>query len=130
MDIVGILILCLLGYRNSAKAKLKGQNGLLWGVITVISYIIAEGIGLYLVIALFCLDVVDMSILSKANGNFDAVSKQFNAQVNQALMANPLRELTVFLFGLGGYLFVRYLIDRKPDKKEPEIHWMDKMGEQ
>jgi hypothetical protein len=71
-----------------------------------------------------------MSILSKANGNFDAVSKQFNAQVNQALMANPLRELTVFLFGLGGYLFVRYLIDRKPDKKEPEIHWMDKMGEQ
>ena len=130
MDIVGILILCLLGYRNSAKAKLKGQNGLLWGVVTVISYIIAEGIGLYIVIALFCRDVVDMSILSKANGNFDAVSKQFNAQVNQALMANPLRELTVFLFGLGGYLFVRYLIDRKPDKKEPEIHWMDKMGEQ
>ena len=25
---------------------------------------------------------------------------------------------------------MRYLIDSKPDLKKPEVHWMDKMGEQ
>ena len=129
-NIFWIFFLVVLGYRNSVKAKQKGQNGVLWGVITVISYIIFEAVGLYVVIALFCRDVVDLGMLSRASGNFDAVSKQFNEQVASALMANPLREFTVILFGLGGYLFVRYLISRKPDKKEPEIHWMDKMGEQ
>ena len=129
MDIFSILLLCVLGYSNSTKAKQKGQKGLLWGVLTIVSYIIFQAVGLYIVIALFCRDVVDMSILAKASGNFDAVSKQFNDQVTKALMDNPLREATVFLFGLGGYLFIRFLLDRKPNKKEPEVHWMDKMGE-
>ena len=130
MDIVGIFVLFFLAYRNSVRAKLKGQNGLLWGVVTAVSYLLSEIIGLYVVISLFCRDAVDMSILAKSKGNFDEASKQFNLQVSKALMENPLREITVFLFGLGGYLLVRYLIERKPDKKEPEIHWMDKMGEQ
>lgn len=120
--------MCFLGYRNNVRAKQKGQNGLLWGIATVVAYIISEAVGLYLVLALFCRDVVDLNILTHHTGNFDEMSKQFNQQVNQALMANPLREMTVFLFGLGGYLFIRFLLDRKPDKKEPEIHWMDKMG--
>ncbi len=115
MDIFSILLLCLLGYNNSTKAKLKGQNGLLWGVITIVSFIVFQAIGLYAVIVMFCRGEVDMSMLSRANGNFDAISKQFNDQVAKAVMDNPLRYGTVFLFGFGGYLLVRYLIDRKPD---------------
>ena len=130
MDIFGLFLLFYLGYRNSVRAKQKGQNGILWAVITIVSYIITEAVGLFIVIMFFCRDVVDLNILTRTNSNFDAASKLFNQQVEKALMDNPLRELTVVLFGIGGFLFVRYLIDRKPDKKEPEVHWMDKMGEQ
>ncbi|MFI5195807.1 MAG: hypothetical protein ACHQD8_01840 [Chitinophagales bacterium] len=128
MDIVEIFLLFFLSYRNSVRAKLKGQNGLLWGVITAVFFIMFHTIGLYVVIALFCRNEVDMSILANSKSNFEAVSKQLNDQVIKALMDNPLREITVFLFALGGYLLVHYLIERKPDKKEPEVHWMDKMG--
>ena len=130
MDIFGIALLFFLGYSNSVKAKQKGQNGILWAFLTVVSYIITQAIGLFIVISWFCRDVVDMNIFTHTQGNFHAASEQFNQQVTTALIDNPLRGLTVFLFGMGGYLLVRYILDSKPDKKEQEIHWMDKMGEQ
>jgi hypothetical protein len=129
-DILGIILLVFLGYSNSVRAKQKGLNGILWAFITIASYIIAQGIGLFIVISCFCQDAVDMSIFSKNINNFHEVSKQFNQQVETALLANPLREITVFLFGLGGFLLIRFILDRKPDKKTPDAHWMDKLGEQ
>jgi hypothetical protein len=36
---------------------------------------------------------------------------------------------TIEIFGIGGYLLIRYILDKKPGKKEPEAHWMDKLGE-
>ena len=129
-SIIGILVLIGLGYSNSTRAKLKGKNGLLWAFITIISYILAQAVGLYVVVSFFCRDIVDMSVFSGKINDIQAASKQFNEQLETALLANPLRELTVLLFGLGGFLLVRYIIDSKPDKKEPEVHWMDKMGQQ
>jgi len=123
-----LLLLCFLGYKNSERAKLKGQNGLLWGVLTGVSFFIAMTIGMMVVVMFLCRDSVDMSLLSNPQANRDAVSQQFAQQVMQALATNPLRQFTILMFGWGGYLFVRYLIERKPDKKKPEIHWMDKMG--
>ena len=48
--------------------------------------------------------------------------------VHHALSDQPQRGILVFLCGLGGYLLIRYILDRKPDKQQPEVHWMDKMG--
>ena len=49
-------------------------------------------------------------------------------QLLQSFEAKPLHLITMEVFGIGGYLLVRYILDKKPDKKEPEMHWMDKMG--
>jgi len=129
MDFFGILLLLFLGYRNGARAKLKGQNPVLWGVLTVVAYIVAYVIGFAVVIMVFCRDAVDLNALAAPGANIDAVQKQFQQQVIQAFQANTLRPLTVFMISLGGYLFIRYLLERKPNKKEPEVHWMDKMGQ-
>jgi hypothetical protein len=131
MDFAGILLLIFLGYRNNIRAKAKGQNGLVWAFLTVAAYIFCESIGLLIVVSLFCRDVVNIHLLTHNSGNFDVVSKQFNQQVARALLDNPLRELAVVMFGMGGYLFVRYLLEKRPDKKQPKVQHADnKMGEQ
>lgn len=115
MDIFGILLLAFLGYQNGMRAKLKGMNPLLWGSITVVTYILAEAIGLMFVIVLFCRDIVDLNALSNRSIAFEEVSKKFNEQVLYAITSNPLRGITVFLFGLGGYLLIRYIMERRPN---------------
>lgn len=130
MDFAGLLLLIFLGYRNSLRARLKGQNGLMWAIITVAAYIFCESIGLLIVVSLFCRDTVNIHLLTNATGHFDAVSRQFNQQVEKALLANPLREFAVIMFGLGGYLFVRYLLERRPHKKQANMQPADKISEQ
>ncbi len=126
--IFGILLLLFLGYRNGTRAKLKGQSPVLWGVLTAVAYIFAYAFGLVLVILVFCRDVVDLNALAAPGAGVEA-QKLFQQQVLQAFQANALRPLTVFIISLGGYLFIRYLLERKPNKKEPEVHWMDKIGQ-
>ena len=69
----------------------------------------------------------------------NATSLGFSAQMEQAIkngkavgtsMAeHPLQGVTILMFSFGGYLLIRYLIDRKPGKKQPEVHWMDRLGD-
>jgi hypothetical protein len=130
MDFLGIFLLIYLGYSNSVRAKLKGQNGILWAFLTIISYIVFEGIGLFVVISFFCKDAIDMNMLAHATKeNMDAVSRQFNVQVMRALAENPLRQATVLAFGFGGYLLIRFILEQKPDKKQPEIPQADQLGD-
>ena len=120
-----LILLVYLAYRNSVKAKLKGQNPVFWGFITVLAYLSAMVIGLMIVIYWFCKDALDVNAFS----SLDVKTREVAAQrLVLALSGNQLHILTVELFGVGGYLLVRYILDKKPDKKEPEIHWMDKMG--
>ena len=51
-------------------------------------------------------------------------------QLYDALAANPLHQLTIEFFAIGGYLLVRYILDKKEGKKKSEVHWMDKLGKQ
>jgi hypothetical protein len=121
-----IILLSYLTYKNGARAKLKGQNPILWGFITTCAYLIAMVTGGMIVIFNFCKECVSMNQLSSADpGSRQEASKQLIA----ALSANQLHLVTIELFGVGGYLLVRYILDRKPDKKKPEVHWMDRMGE-
>eukprot|EP01030_Chromulinospumella_sphaerica_P019949 gene19949-biopygen17680 len=50
-------------------------------------------------------------------------------QFQELYASNPLNMVTTLIFGIGGYLLIRYILEKKPNKKQPEIHWMDKLGE-
>ncbi|MCW3122020.1 MAG: hypothetical protein JWQ38_1512 [Flavipsychrobacter sp.] len=120
-----IALLAYLAYRNSVKAKLKGLNPALWGFITVAAYLSCVVIGLMVVIYNCCKDTIDMNAFSSSDIKTREVATQ---QLMQVLSGNMLYVTAIELFGIGGYLLVRYILDSKPDKKEPEVHWMDKLG--
>jgi di/tricarboxylate transporter len=127
MDLFGLLLMVYLGYKNSVRAKLKGQNPILWAVVTVVAYMATFVIGFGVVVVNFCKDAINMN-------QFAVMDQKAKEEAVQQLMivlaANPLHFLTMEVFGLGGYMLVRYLLERRPDKKEPEIHWMDRMNNQ
>lgn len=123
-----MLEIVLVGYfsfRNGVRAKSKGQNPFVWGVITFFAFMVTMIIGMYIVIVNFCKDSINLNQFSSLDPKSSKAAQQ---QLLQVFAEHPLHMITVDLFGIGGYLLVRYLIDRKPDKKEPEVHWMDKMG--
>jgi hypothetical protein len=122
--VVDLILLAFLSYRNSARAKVKGQSALLWGMITVGAIFAGFIIGMAFIVFAFYKDMLN---LNPADAKASAEMVQ---QLQLAILSNPLRLVTIELFGIGGFLLVRYKIDSKPDKKKPEVHWMDKMGEQ
>ena len=122
-----IILIGYLSYRNGTRAKLKGQNAVLWGVVTALSCMFFWLVGFAVVIMNFCKNDINFAELS----SMDIKAREAAAQqLLQALTSNPIHIITIEIFAIGGYLLVRYILDRKPDKKEPEIHWMDKIGEQ
>ncbi len=107
------------------RAKLKGQNAIAWGAATVGAYIMCMVLGFFVVVYNFCKDDINLNQLS----SMDIKAREAAAQLlMKSFEANPLHLITIELFGVGGYLLIRYILDKKPDKKEPEVHWMDKMG--
>ena len=122
-----LILIGYLAYRNGVRAKLKGQNGVLWGAVTVAAHVFFMVVGFFVVVLNFCQDAININQLSSLDTKARDAAAQ---QLIQSFAANPLHLITIELFGVGGYLLIRYILDRKPDKKEPEIHWMDKMGKQ
>ena len=122
-----LLLLGYLTYRNAMRAKLKDQNPVTWGLVTVLAYFAAMMIGAMVVIGFFCRDVINLNSFS----SLDVKSRNaVTQQLQQVISTNPLHMLTIEPFSIGGYLLVRYFLDRKPNKKGPEVHWMDKLGHQ
>lgn len=120
-----IVLLGFLAYRNSLLAKVKGQNPVLWAFVTVAAFLVFMVIGGMFVIFTFCKDAINLNQIS----SFDPKQREAaSQQLQQVLSANPLHMITIELFAIGGYLLIRYILDKKPDKKQPEVHWMDKMG--
>ncbi|GAA4467490.1 hypothetical protein GCM10023093_23520 [Nemorincola caseinilytica] len=120
-----IFVVGYLAYRNSVRAKQKGVSGWLWAVATVMAFFSALFIGCLFVVFNFCTDSVNVDLLSSTD---PAIRQAVSEQLRDVLSTNWLHVLTIQVFGIGGYLLVRYILERKPDKKEPEIHWMDKLG--
>ena len=124
--IFDLILLVYLAYKNSVRAKLKAQNAIAWAFITAVAFLLTYFAGYIFVVVFFCRDVVKFDQLNGA----DYKTRQAVAQqLIQAFAANPLHLITVELFGLGGYLIIRYILDRMPDKKAPEVHWMDKIND-
>ena len=121
-----IVLLGYLAFRNGVRARQKGLNVVLWGGLTVLSFFFAFAIGVGVVTTNFLGDAINLQRFSTLKG-----TERENAvkQFQDIFFANPLNLLTVFLFGIGGYLLIRYILEKKPNKKQPEIHWMDKLGE-
>lgn len=112
-----IILLVYLSARNSARAKRKGLNGVMWGLITAASFLATLIIGTFVVVFGFCADKINTAAMSSADPKVRAMLTQ---QLVKLLNDNPLHLITIELFGIGGYLLIRYILDRKPDVKEPE----------
>ena len=121
-----IIIIGYLAYRNGVRAKLKGKKPVLWIISTVMAYLLCMAIGLYVVIYNFCKDDINLNQISSSDKNVREAAAQ---QLIQSFSRNPIHLITIELFGIGGYLLIRYILERKADKKPIEVHWMDKMGE-
>lgn len=121
-----IVLLAYLAFRNGVRARQKGLNVVLWGGLTVLSFFFAFALGVGIVTANFLGESFNLQRLSTLQGTErEEAVKQFQ----DLFFANPLHFLTVILFGIGGYLLIRFILEKKPNKKEPEVHWMDKLGE-
>ena len=124
MDYFSLILLIYFSYRNNVRAKLKDQNGVVWGLVTGVCIFAMEMVGAAFVVFNFCSNVISVGRLSDPAYKDTAVQ-----QLTIAFANNPLHRLTVDLFGFGGYLIIRFVLDRMPDKKLPEVHWMDRIGE-
>jgi hypothetical protein len=122
-----IILVADLAYKTSVKAKLKGANGVVWGLITVGAFMVGLVIGGLVVVFNFLGNSVNIDQFSSPDPKIRMAA---TTTLMEALNANPLHQLTIELFAIGGYLLIRYILDKKPEKKEPEVHWMDKMGNQ
>jgi len=120
-----IVLIAYLSYRNGLRAKLKGQNPWIWGIATLVAYIFTMMIGVMFVIVNFCKDTITLSRLSSMDSKAQEAARQ---QLIAVFDAHWLHMVTIEMFGIGGFLIVRYMLDRKPDKKTPEVSWMDKVG--
>lgn len=87
-----IILLTYLAYRNSARAKLKGANAFVWGMITVVSVFAAMVLGMMFVVFNFCANVVNIDQLASPDPSVRmAITKQLTESINN----NFLQSFTV-----------------------------------
>lgn len=85
-------------YRNAILAKRKGQNVVVWVIITIVAFFLAYSIG----------GGILMMVLYKGPLSPEALS--------EFILTRPVLGITILFFGLGGYLLTRYILERMPDK--------------
>ena len=112
MDLFTLILLIYLSYRNALKAKTKGLNAVLWGFITFTAVFIAEMIGAFIVVFYFLRNVINIDKLATDPSYKDVAMEQLKS----AFISNPLHPTTIIVMGFGGYLLVRYILDKKPSQ--------------
>ncbi|PZF71316.1 hypothetical protein [Taibaiella soli] len=95
-----ILLPLFFAWRNSIRARMKGQNGFVWGFITFLIFEAFEMIG-------FTISVLGFYHVPPTK---DALS---------AFVSNPPMASSLFVLfcGLGGYLLIRFILDRMSGKR-------------
>lgn len=84
---------------NARVARNIGQSGILWGFITLVSFILCQSIlGAILVVSLY-----------------KGVPTRTGIQA--FLEGNPLTAFTIMLFGVGGALIIHYVLEQMGKKK-------------
>ena len=105
------------------RAKQKEQNPILWGGLTIVLFLMTSFIGIIIVFMSILKDTLD---INKVNAQDQKYARELAEQVSQAILANPIHSITILVFGLGGYLLVRYILEKKPVKKKDLGLWPDK----
>jgi hypothetical protein len=122
-----LLIMAVATWRNSVLAKQKEQNVFAWGVYTILACFAGVFLGMVVGALTYSRDVQDITKLNIAD---EKLMNALAQQLAQYMSNNLLAEVTLDVLAIGGGLLVRYLLERKPSKKEPEVHWMDRMDDQ
>jgi hypothetical protein len=113
------LFIVYLAYKNGMRAKMKEKSAGLYAVLTVVMFFVGYMVGSIFVIY-FCRDLINFNRISDP-----AYMKEAQEILRQAFISNPLHPLTIELFGIGGYLLVRYILERIPVKKKNLPLWPD-----
>lgn len=95
---LGLSIFC--SYRNAQLAKRKGQNTVIWVIITLVAFFISYMIGFMLMVTMFYHGPLEQNALIAF------------------MLDHPLLVVTIMFFGLGGYLLIRYILEKMPDVKK------------
>lgn len=93
-------------YKNAELAQKKGQNTLLWGFITATSFSVTAFISAFVV-----------SVIVQFKSIATTSSKAMISDYPNTF-GKPTVLFTIYFIGIGGYLVVRYILERMPDKKE------------
>lgn len=95
-----LLLSIFCAYRNGQLAKQKGQNTVVWGIITVVAFFVTYSIGGGILVAIMY------------NGPMQPEA------ISEYILARPVLSITLMFFGLGGYLLTRYILERMPIAKQ------------
>lgn len=98
MDLILLALLC---YLNGRKARLKGLPVTTWVLFTVLGYIVATVIGVLFVLGIF---------YPMPNTQDPEVMRQ---DLLEFFLQKPIHAWFITACGVGGYLFVRYRIEKK-----------------
>lgn len=88
-------MLVLLALPNARLARRQGRNGLLWGFLSIVGFFAAY----------FFVGGTYFSIVYKGAMTREAVTAW--------VMEQPLIAVLMFLFGIGGVLLVRFILEKQ-----------------
>jgi hypothetical protein len=96
-----IIVLYFLLKKIGLLAKEKGVSSVKWKILAVLSWFVFEGIG------------VDFALAWSGLGEIKNVT-----QFSSIIINNPGIMLFAYFCAFGGYLLVRYILERKPNQQE------------
>lgn len=96
--LIALVVFC--AYQNAKLAERKGQNTVLWAFITVVAVAIAFVFSSAALVLIMYKGPIEQSA------------------INEFVKQHPFLPITVFFLGLGGYMVVRYILERMADKIE------------
>lgn len=97
-----LLLILFCAYSNAQLAKRKGQNTVLWGFITIVSFMVTYVVGGSIMVMMMYKGPLDPSAL------------------RDYIFDHPLMVITIMFMGLGGYLLVRYFLEKMPGNSKDD----------
>lgn len=112
MDFSIIILLIFLAFRNGMRAREKGVSAPLWGFLTVVFFSMGLFIGFFISFLAIFRGQFNMIRMQRDQAKY---SQELAMQFSQALLNNPVHSFAIMMCGLGGYLLVRYILNKKQD---------------
>lgn len=98
-DILLLFLIVYLSYQNAQLAKQKGKNTIGWVIVTVVAMFMAGIVGAMLMMIGYRGEVTQ-------------------GAVNAFMLQHPVKVITIQFMTLGGYLLIRYFLEKMPDIKK------------